>query len=182
MTFFLRTYRERVMTQIVNSTLMAMFALASAAAPALASTSPPVKDHAWGACQLSSTLRTQLNSAIKSASGNKFTSVSVDFIVVHSIASDNNGQPIIPAAGGGNSGVILCTFNGTSKAATTFETTVIPNGSDQPNADKIDILTNQQQSVLQYELKYPLPPNKIEKRVCQTTDRNTDCFRVFKQP
>jgi hypothetical protein len=34
--------------------------------------------------------------------------------------------------------------------------------------------------VLQYKLNDGALTGKTEKRLCQTTDGNTDCFRVFK--
>ena len=125
-------------------------------------------------------MKTQLANAIKSRSS-KFASVTVDFIVVHSVTLDNDGQPLTAAAGGGNTGVILCTFQGASAATSTLETTPIPDtAGPHTGSTNIDILTNQQQSVLQYKLNDGSLAGKVEKRVCQTTDDNTDCFRVFK--
>ena len=164
----------------IFSTLLAVLVLVGAAGSAAANNPGPVKDHAWGTCQLPASLRTTLNNAIKAASGNKYSSVNADFIVVHSIALDNNGQPL---ASGGNSGVVLCTFTGKSAATTTLETTPIPDAAGpHPGSTNINILANQQQSVLQYKLNDGSRAGKIEKRVCQTTDGNTDCVRVVTKP
>jgi hypothetical protein len=165
------------MPPIVMGIPAAMVVLLGATLPASANSPGPVKDRAWGACKLSQSIRNSLASSIKSASGNKYSSVSVDFIVVHSISLDNNGQPLTT---GGHSGAILCTFQGASAATATQETTPIPNATNHPASTNIDILSNQQQSVLQYELNNGTLAGNIEKRVCQTTDRNTDCFRVYK--
>jgi hypothetical protein len=62
-----------------------------------------------GGCALYSSVRSQLETAIK-AQSSKFASVYVDFIVVHSLMLNNDGQQLTAAAGGGYSGVILCTF------------------------------------------------------------------------
>jgi len=164
----------------IFSTLLAVLVLVGAAGSAAANNPGPVKDHAWGTCQLPASLRTTLNNAIKAASGYKYSSVNADFIVIHSLELDNDGQPI---GTGGNSGVILCTFKLTTGATTTQETTPIPDASGpHTGSTNINILTNQQQSVLQYKLNDGSLAGKIEKRVCQTTDGNTDCVRVFKQP
>lgn len=178
---FLRSQRARRRMCAAGLQAFAMLlAVANGSAPA--SATPDLKpNHAWGGCSLPSTLRTQLNNAIKATASSKFASVAVDFIVVHTIALDNNGQPLTAAAGGGHSGVILCTFKGGTSAATpTLETTAIPNAANHPASTNIDILSNQQQSVLQYKLNDGSLAGKVEKRVCQTTDGNTDCFRVFK--
>jgi hypothetical protein len=138
-------------------------------------TTPPVKDHAWGSCTLSATVQNAIKNALQAESP-AFGTVSVDFIVVHAVATQNDGQPL---QSGGNTGVVLCTFPGTSTKVTA-ETTPIPNATDQPGSTNIDILQVQQQAVQQYKINDGARANKIEKRVCQTTQGNTDCWRVFK--
>jgi len=152
------------------------WAAAVVGAPVTAgATTSPVKDHAWGGCTLSATVRDTIKNALQAESA-AFGTVSVDFIVVHAVVTQNDGQPL---NSGGNSGVILCTFPGTSAKVTT-ETTPIPNATDQPGSTNIDVLQVQQQAVQQYKINDGARANKIEKRVCQTTQSNTDCWRVFK--
>ena len=176
---FLRTERGRAVLPNLKMPMLTGLFLLSAIMPAAANNPPPVADHAWGGCSLPASLRTQLNNAIKATASTKFASVSVDFIVVHSVAADNDGQPLTT---GGTTGVILCTFKGGTSAATpTQETTPIPDTAGvHPGSTNIDILTNQEQSVLQYKLNNGALAGTIEKRVCQTTDGNTDCYRVYK--
>ncbi len=158
------------------SWLVLACAAAIVGAPVTAgATNPPVKDHAWGGCTLSTTVRDVIKNALQAESP-AFGPVSVDFIVIHALATQNDGQPLKSS---GNTGVILCTFPGTSANVTT-ETTPIPNGTDQPGSTNIDVLQVQQQAVQQYKINDGARANKIEKRVCQTTQSNTDCVRVFK--
>ena len=157
---------------------LAVLAMLGGAGRAEAAPAPaPVKDHAWGGCVLGPVARVLLETAIKVQSS-KLAGVYIDYIVVHSVTADNDGQPLTT---GGKTGVILCTFQGTSQAAATTETTPIPDAAAaHPGSTNIDVLTNQEQSVLQYKLNDGSLAGKTEKRVCQTTDGNTDCFRVFK--
>jgi hypothetical protein len=149
----------------------------SATASATSDTSTLLADRAWGGCRLSASVQNSIKNAVKNASGGKLSSVTVDFITVHSVTLDNDGQPL--AVGGGNSGIILCTFPGTTANVTT-ETTQIPNPTNHPGSTNIDVIQVQQQAVQQYKINDGTRAGKIEKRVCQTTLGNTDCFRVFK--
>ena len=139
---------------------------------------PPQADHPFG-CQLGLITKTTIETAIKLLYP-QFSSVAIDFIVVNSVPQDNDGQPLKT---GGTTGPILCSFSGgipvpptPYRIATTTESTLIPGG----DAASVDILSNQQQSVLQYRINGGTRNGQIEKRVCQTTDGNTDCFRLFK--
>ncbi|MFO1050106.1 MAG: hypothetical protein U1E52_19680 [Geminicoccaceae bacterium] len=143
---------------------------------ATANNPPPVKDHAWGGgCTLSSSVQNTIKNALQ-AESSALGTVSVDFIVIHTVTAQNDGQPL---KSGGNTGVVLCTFPGTNAKVTT-ETTPIPNATDQPGSTNIDVLQVQQQAVQQYKINDGARANKTEKRVCQTTQGNTDCWRVSK--
>lgn len=157
---------------LVLACATAVLGMSSATANA---NNPPLKNHAWGGCTLSSAVQNTIRNALQ-AESSAFGTVSVDFIVIHTVATQNDGQPL---KSGGNTGVILCTFPGTNAKVTT-ETTQIPNATDQPGSTNIDVLQVQQQAVQQYKINDGARANKTEKRVCQTTQDNTDCWRVAK--
>lgn len=150
-------------------------AILGSSSVAATANNPPLKDHAWGGCTLSSSVQNTIRKALQ-AESSAFGTVSVDFIVIHTVATQNDGQPL---KSGGNTGVVLCTFPGTNAKVTT-ETTPIPNAGDQPGSTNIDILQVQQQAVQQYKINDGARANKTEKRLCQTTQGNTDCWRVSK--
>lgn len=167
----------RIRAFLVRS-ILAVAAAASFPLGAAAS-DPPVKNRAWGGCTLSYSVQTALKNALQAESA-KLGTVAIDFIVIHTVAADNDGQPLKASAGGGSTGVVLCSFPGTTISKTT-ETTQIPNATDQPGATSIDIVQVQQQAVEQYEINGGgALDGTREKRVCQTTLGNTDCFRVKK--
>jgi hypothetical protein len=160
-----------------------------AAPPASAQPVPPPlpnpADHAFG-CQLGLVTKTTIQAAIKLLHP-QLKDVSVDFIVAHSVPNENDGQPL-KANPTRFTGPIVCSFSGgvpvpppPFKIARTTENTVIPD--ELPNnggATKVDVLSTQQQWVLQYRFKDGDKQGQIEKRICQTVDGNTDCFRLFK--
>jgi len=146
---------------------------------------PAQPNHAFP-CQLGLVTKTTIQAAIKLLHAQQLKDVSVDFIVVHAVPRENDGQPL-KANPSQFTGPIICTFSGgvpapppPYKIARTTENTVIPDGlSNTGGATKVNILSKQQQSVLQYEFSDGMKAGKKEKRICQTVDGNTDCFRLF---
>ena len=139
---------------------------------------PPRADHAFG-CQLGLVTKATIETAIKILYP-QVSNVAIDFIVVHSVPQENDGQPL---RAGGTTGPIICSFSGgipvpptPYRIETTRENVLIPSG----DATSATILSNQQQSVMQYRINGGTRNGQIEKRICQTTDGNSDCFRLFK--
>jgi hypothetical protein len=121
-------------------------------------------NHAYGGCSLDLTTTVQdLLRDINNTGSFNTAQLKVSFVIVYTM-NNNDGQRL-----GGNSysGVILCKNPDEVSIQPTTETTVIPN---------VDIKDIEQTYVLRYQLNGG--SGAIEKRVCQQTDANTDCFRV----
>jgi hypothetical protein len=156
---------------------------------ALAADPPdPVQDKAWGNCSLNSATVEAIRSAVAAGPGIQNTTtkpVKVSFIVVYSLAYDNDGQPLSgPSA---FTGPVICRSSEVgitaldNTGAALKETTDIPTQTDPGpvKATSIDILEAEEAFTLQYTLNNGSNAGKIEKRMCLTIEGNVDCFRIF---
>jgi hypothetical protein len=164
--------------------------LAGSTGAAIAQPPPaPQEDRAWGGCTLDAEAVDALESRINASGDFDDTTggpFKVSFVLVYALDNDNDGQPLDVGELDDDdddddddeappfTGVILCTNAaddpGQVDIETTTETTVLPD---------VDILDIEQTFVLQYRVNGGPSDGKTEKRVCQTTDSNTDCFRIF---
>jgi hypothetical protein len=159
---------------------------------ALATDPPdPATDRAWGGCVLNPTAVTQLIQSIRDSSipGTiQDSQVKVGFVVVYTLANDNDGQPL---GGSTFTGPVVCK-NPSEVGITALdntgaplkETTDIPTQTDPGpvKATSIDILAAEEAFALQYTLNNGSNAGKIEKRACYTTKGNVECFRIFPSP
>lgn len=123
-----------------------------------------------GSCVLGNGAKSALEQSLKNDAG-LTGNLSVDVIVIHSVANPNEGQPI----GGGNfTGPIVCTFRGSSGAVLNSITPTNAN-TKIPASGTIDILGTELVSAIQYRRN---SNNLIEKLMCLTTDNNNNCFTI----
>lgn len=165
----------------------AFVAAVSVQALAADSTPPPAKDKVWGGCRLSATTVSALENDLEAPGGIGNNKAAVSFVVIYTLANDNNGQLL---KGTDFTGAVICTnpsavgiaaFDKTGTNLLT-ETTDIPTQTDPGNAPSVDILEAEEMFSLKYQLNGGANAGDIEKRVCHTTDNNVDCFRIFPVP
>lgn len=100
-----------------------------------------------------------------------FAGLDIDYIVIYNVENDFNGQQL---NGGGTTGPIVCTASGLSVSASA-ESVPIPNNTDNPDIESIDILENNGNFILKYENNDTAPllgsmDGNIDNRVCVTAD------------
>src|SRR5690606_36355963 len=107
--------------------------------------------------------------------------VDVSFIVVYSVQNPNAGQPV----GASYTGPVIC--RGSAPRLTTFEkdgttplaeTSVIPADTDPGGATSVDVLSSQEQLLLQYKLNGGSNGGDNAIRVCGTTKDGTTCAQI----
>jgi hypothetical protein len=158
---------------------------------ALAADPPdPAANKVWGGCVLTPTTVTGLIGNIDDGPGIQGNQVKVSFVVVYTLAYDNNGQPLT-GSGSPFTGPVICR-NPSEVGITSLdntggllkETTDIPTQTDPgvPKATSVDILDAEEAFFLRYVLNNGANIGKKENRVCHSTDGNVDCFRIFGAP
>lgn len=98
----------------------------------------------------------------------------VDFVLVYSLANDNDGQDLGEA---GFTGPILCTRPAVVGVAGVNSTATDENTPIGTEADPVDITALEQALILQYD-----KDGTREKRICHTVAGNTDCFLITTAP
>ena len=183
------------MTSACKAMALASALVIGGSVPALAVDPPdPAANKVWGGCVLTPTTVTGLIGNIGVGQGIQGNQVKVSFVVVYTLAYDNNGQPLT-GSGSSFTGPVICR-NPSEVGITAFdkggeggqvllkETTDIPTQTDPgvPQATSVDILDAEEAFFLRYVLNNGANAGKNEKRVCHTTDGNVDCFRIFGAP
>jgi hypothetical protein len=181
--------RHPRITRACSAMALASALVVGSSVQALAQDVPiPEANKAWGGCVLDSSTVDALKARIRLGSGIKADSATVSFVVVYTLANDNDGQPL--QSGPSNfTGPVICRNDSEvgKVGITAFDTShnLITQTTDIPTqthsgVSNIDILEFEQASILQYRLNGGT--NAIEKRVCLTTDANVACFRIFPSP
>jgi hypothetical protein len=130
-----------------------------------------------GKCVLGTGALSALEQSLKNDAG-LTGKLSVDAIVIHSVANPNEGQPI----GANNfTGPIVCTFKGPKSNYVIADAPQDAN-TRIPASGKIDILGTEITTAIQYRAPSAIqsPPNggTIKKLMCLTTDSSNNCFII----
>jgi hypothetical protein len=165
----------------------ALVVFSSAQALAQADPPGPAPNKVWGGCVLDVTSPTgTVANLMADLEKGGIPSPEVSFVVVYTLANDNNGQDL---GNGTFTGPVICTnraevdITAHDKNGNPLkETTDIPTQTDPGGATSVDILEAEEAFLLQYLLNTGDNAGDTEKRVCHTTDANVDCFRIFPPP
>jgi len=171
-------------TSAFRAMAVASALVAGTSIPAIAADPPaPAANRVWAGCQLSPTTVTALIGNLEATGGIPSGNAAVSFVVVYTLANDNNGQHL---SGPNFTGPVICTNpgqvgitafdkNGETGGNRITETTDIPTQT-HPSGGTIDILEAEEEFILKYVLSGSTAP---EKRLCHSTGPNVDCFRIF---
>jgi hypothetical protein len=132
-----------------------------------------------------------LRDALTISTGNKtkffVDQIEASYIIVYVRANPNNGQRLdgTPAT---FTGPVVCTnFPSTDNIFQTPDTSPIPNATNHPGVESVDILASDETTDIQYLPRLApdgvlKPKEKAEKRLCLTAGPNVDCFFIQPQP